>query len=61
MVAWCVDQLPTLYGRHCQTHENRYGDEILPLQRAILGELAEAPLLQRSKRWGKRSRTTSDS
>jgi len=41
--AWCIDQLPNLYGRHCQTHESRYGDEILRLERAVLGKLAEAP------------------
>ena len=44
-VVWCLEQLPALYAKFCQTHESRYADEILRLEKAVVGELAEAPAL----------------
>jgi hypothetical protein len=43
-VVWCLEQLPGLYAKFCQTHESRYGDEIRRLEQGILGELAKLPL-----------------
>ena len=43
-VVWCLEQLPALYAKFCQTHESRYGDEIRRLDQGILGELAKSPL-----------------
>ena len=43
-VVWCLEQLPGLYAKFCQTHESRYGDEIRRLEQGILGELANSPL-----------------
>ena len=42
-VVWCLEQLPALYAKFCQTHESRYGDEIQRLEQGILGELAKSP------------------
>ena len=43
-VVWCLEQLPGLYAKFCQTRESRYGDEIRRLEQGILGELANSPL-----------------
>jgi hypothetical protein len=39
--AWCVQQLPALYAKFCQTSESRYGEEITRLVRAVLRMLAD--------------------
>ena len=44
-LAWCIGELPGWYAKFCQTHESRYADEILRLEKAVVGELAEAPAL----------------
>ncbi len=42
--AWCLEQLPALYGKFCQTQESRYGDEIARLaQGAVTGLVANEP------------------
>jgi hypothetical protein len=43
-VVWCLEQLPGLYAKFCQTCESRYGNEIRRLEQGILGELANSPL-----------------
>ena len=35
-VAWCLDSLPDLYCRFCQTNDIRYGDEIRRLVQGLL-------------------------
>ena len=37
--AWCLGQLPALYGKFCQTCESRYGDEINRLAQGAVKEL----------------------
>jgi hypothetical protein len=37
--AWCIGQLPTLYGKFRQTCESRYGEEISRLVQWLLKEL----------------------
>jgi hypothetical protein len=44
-VAWCLKQLPALYGKFCQTNESRYGEEIVRLEQGILRNLAEKTTL----------------
>lgn len=39
---WCAGRLPALYDRLCQTHENRYGEEITRLVRGMLKGLAQS-------------------
>ena len=40
-VLWCLGQLPARYDRFCQTYESKYAEEILRLERGVLGKLAE--------------------
>ena len=40
-VLWCLEQLPTLYGKLRQTSESRYGDEITRLVQAVFKELLQ--------------------
>jgi hypothetical protein len=40
-VVWCIGQLPALHDKVCQSYESRYAEEILRLERGILGKFAE--------------------
>src|SRR5262249_28152100 len=40
-VHWCLESLPTLYVKFCQTSESRYGHEITRLVQAVLKELLQ--------------------
>jgi len=32
---WCIEKLPDLYYRLCQTYESRFGDEIVRLEKGM--------------------------
>jgi len=40
-VLWCLESLPTLYTKFCQTSESRYGHEITRLVQAVFKELLQ--------------------
>ena len=40
-VLWCLESLPTLYAKFCQTSESRYGHEITRLVQAVFMELLQ--------------------
>ena len=40
-VLWCLESLPTLYAKFCQTSESRYGHEITRLVQAVFKELLQ--------------------
>ena len=40
-VLWCLESLPTLYAKFCQTNESRYGHEITRLVQAAFKELLQ--------------------
>src|SRR5262249_32946102 len=40
-VLWCLESLPTLYAKFCQTSESRYGHEITRLVQGAFKELLQ--------------------
>jgi hypothetical protein len=49
-VLWCLESLPTLYAKFCQTSESRYGHEITRLVQGVFKELLQSkPISQEAQ------------